>query len=106
MVRRRLERRLRRFARAQVAGQPRRIDQEQHDRPDHRDRDLVAARPVTGAVGDAEDHDQKRREQQQHGGVVRQTDAEAHHAVGRRARAGDDRETEDEQRVGKQRTEN
>ena len=66
----------------------------------------MTARPVTGAVGDAEHHDQKRREQQQNGCVVRETDAEAHHAVGRRARAGDDRETEDEQRVGEQRTEN
>ena len=63
----------------------------------------MAAGPVADLVGQAEQHDDRDREQEQCRRVLRQARAKAHHAVGRRAGSGDDREAEHEQPVREQR---
>ena len=65
----------------------------------------MVRRLVLGLNRDAEDDDQEAREQQERCVVLRQARAEAHHPVARLGRAGDDHESEHEERVGEDRAE-
>ena len=89
----------------QIAPEPDAVDGEQKDRADGRDRDGMLARAVADGVREPEQDDDEDGEQEERRRVVRQPLPEAHHAVSRRERAGDDRQAEDEQRVREQRAE-
>ena len=65
----------------------------------------MRARAVAEPVGEAEQRDHGQRQQEQRGGVVGQSPAEAHRVLARSPRACDDRESQDEQRIGEERAE-
>ena len=89
--------------RAQVRHDPGDVDDQQADRADDRDRlDVVAGR-IVRAEREPEQHDDEHGHLQQRRRVARQALGEAHHAVGRAARADHDHEAEHEQRVGEDR---
>ena len=91
--------------RAQIPPEPCRVDAEQADGADRRDRDLMLARPIADLVREPEQDDDEDGEEQQRRRVVRQPRLEAHDAVLCLAGARDDREAEYEERVREQRAE-
>ena len=72
---------LARLVGAQVREEPRAVDDEQADRADDRDRDLMLARLVADLVREPEQDDEEDREQQERRRIVRQPAPESHDAA-------------------------